>query len=550
MKRFFAPGGKNRLLIGAVFLLLPVLAVALSYLLYSLLFPHRPVLTAGVPQSVRETASPHRSDKLPAAAEMYRPLDFTLTDEKGSPVAFSSFGGKVVVMTFFSAWSEECREEAVNISSLQEAAEAEGAVLLLVDSLEPGEASREQAFAFAAEAQVETPLLFDGGSTVYGALGLKWIPNTLFFSPEGALMSSVPGPGISAERLLSNIAYAREGGLPATEGFVLSNLINWQGAAAGSYQVIDRTPRVSGTLTAESQALLLAYAARKGGRALFDRTYGALGTLLSKNGLLMAYRKGGLSGSANETGRDLAVLGALIKADAAFSGYSGEITARADALMRYTVGPGDTLRDAYDFSDNAFSPSLALWQADLPVLKELARRNGAWMPVYENALALVKGAAIKGTVPLYQPKWDYRTGAYAGEVIRMEENLAVLLNLAGVDELPKDAAENMKALLRTGRIDAGYTADGFTAEGYGYESPGVYALCVQLGLLTGDREMVRLALERMESLRVISEGSPLDGSYSMAQSTEIPASDILSALNAWQAVVDSGLLSGEREALN
>ncbi len=550
MKRVFAPCGKNRLLVGAVFLLLPVLAVALSYLLYTLFFPGRPALTADVPESVRGTANPHRSDKLPEAEGMYRPVDFTLTDEKGSPVAFSSFGGKVVVMTFFSDWSEECREEAVNVNSLRQAAEAAGAVLLIVDSLEPGEASREQALAFAAEAQVETPLLFDEGSTVYGALGLRWIPNTLFFSPEGALMSSVPGPGISAERLLSNIAYARQGGLPATEDFVLSNLINWQGAAAGSYQVIDRIPRVSGTLTAESQALLLAYAARKGDWALFDRTYGAIGTLLSKNGLLMAYRKGGLSGGANETGRDLAVLGALIKADAALGGYSGEITARAEALMRYTVGPGDTLRDAYDFSEKAFSASLALWQADLPVLKELAQRNGAWKPVYENALNLVKDAAIQGGAPLYKSKWDYQAGAYTGEVIRMEENLAVLLNLAGVDELPEDAAGKVKTLLRTGRIDAGYTADGLTAEGYGYESPGVYALCVQLGLLTGDREMVRLALERMENLRVISEGSPLDGSYSQVQSTEIPASDVLAALNAWQAVVDSGMLTGEREALN
>ena len=124
-----------------------------------------------------------------SAAKKTNGIDFTLNDFAGKSVRLSDYRGKPVLVNLWASWCPPCRAEMPDLIKYYNEHQAEGLVLLAIDS----EDDREAAQQFIREKQMPFPVLFDPNALAARAFGSKGLPSTFLIDRTGAVRFSWTG---------------------------------------------------------------------------------------------------------------------------------------------------------------------------------------------------------------------------------------------------------------------------------------------------------------------------------------------------------------------
>jgi len=118
-----------------------------------------------------------------------RALDFELEDLGGAKRSLGSYAGKVVFLNFWATWCPPCRAEMPSMQSLYQELEAEGLVMLAVNSQEPPEEVRR----FVKAGGYGFPVLLDESGKLGAAYAVRAIPTTYLVSRDGYVLGRLTG---------------------------------------------------------------------------------------------------------------------------------------------------------------------------------------------------------------------------------------------------------------------------------------------------------------------------------------------------------------------
>ncbi len=123
----------------------------------------------------------------------HRPLapDFSSTTLTGTPVHFSSYRGKVVVLNFWGSWCDPCREEAPTLALVAKQYQPAGVVFLGVDERD----TTASAEAFTRNFGITYPSLSDPSQEIAldftAVVPLEGTPTTLVIDRTGHIAGAV-----------------------------------------------------------------------------------------------------------------------------------------------------------------------------------------------------------------------------------------------------------------------------------------------------------------------------------------------------------------------
>ena len=421
------------------------------------------------------------------------------TDANGSAVSLESLRGKPVLLLFWGSWCKYCKDQLALADSMRAVAEENGATVLLVDKLDPEKETREAALALLEQRNLGWDTWFDENLTAYKAWGLQLIPTSVVLRADGTVGAYATGVLTEGE-YRGLFEYALEGGDAATAAYVKKYLLNSEGGVQCSQKDSAATPGGHDVLS-ESQGMMMLYAAATEDRALFDRLWSYTRDKMEQDGLAVWYvTDAGEKGTANATLDDLRILQALMQANAQWGGYANEVQTVRDALYTRCTQQ-EKLVSFCDMPEGGKAQSLSLCYADLVLLRRLAQEDARFAAVAENAAALVQGGYISDAFPLYYAAYSYETEEYVQDDLNTAEALYTLWNLARADALPAQSLAWLKRQVEGEGLAARYHADGTVVDGYDYHSTAVYALAVLIGKESGDADLVRAALQKMERYR-------------------------------------------------
>ncbi|MBI3964163.1 MAG: TlpA family protein disulfide reductase [Chloroflexi bacterium] len=124
--------------------------------------------------------------------------NFELAGFDGSVQRLSDHGGKVVVVNFWAAWCQPCRDEQATLERVWQAYRGRGVVLLGVNVWDKESAAR----AHLAEFGVTYPNGRSPNGDVAVEYGITGLPETYIVSPNGRILRKHVGP-VTDERLSS-----------------------------------------------------------------------------------------------------------------------------------------------------------------------------------------------------------------------------------------------------------------------------------------------------------------------------------------------------------
>jgi cytochrome c biogenesis protein CcmG/thiol:disulfide interchange protein DsbE len=117
--------------------------------------------------------------------------DFALPKVEGEgTIALSGLRGRPVVLNFWAAWCEPCKQEAPVLAAAEKTWRSQGVRFLGVDS----EDVREDAIAFEATYGVDYQSVFDPERTVANQYGVLGYPETFFIDADGIIRAKYVGP--------------------------------------------------------------------------------------------------------------------------------------------------------------------------------------------------------------------------------------------------------------------------------------------------------------------------------------------------------------------
>lgn len=148
-------------------------------------------------------------------------------------------------------------------------------------------------------------------------------------------------------------------------------------------------------------------------------------------------------------------------------------------------------------------PALMLSALDLEAFRMLADADPKYQPMYEDALALVKGGLLTENVPLYSLAYSKDAGGYvyyAGKEteVQLVPSLKTMLHLAEVGELPKESLAWVKEQI----FNSGYLFERYDIISGNPKSDAeateAYGLVLQISAAAGDADLYLRTLSRLE----------------------------------------------------
>ena len=438
---------------------------------------------------------------------------FALPDG-GTTSLSAHLGTDLTLVMYWGSWCSYCEEQTALLVSMEEELSAQGVKVLLLDKMDPQKESLEAAIQKRTEEGIDFDWLIDNDLTVYQELGLHIIPTTFFLDAAGTVRLCHAGVIQSASELRAMLSYVREGAAAQTEAFVQDHLMTADGGVQLHVQA-QSTPSPSGQdVLAESQGLLMEYAAQAGNEALFRLAYGYVQEHLDADGLLRWYStSSGEPAQVNALLDDLRVLRALDAGEQKFGGHETALARHAAALAQQNLDADGNLVDFYTFSDGSKAHRLTMCYADWTALDLLARQQPDCAASIQAAQQLVDGAYLGDDFPFYANFYDYETGQYDDGSLNMAEALLTLLHQAEAGRLPDASLQWLRKQMAGNGIWARYDIHGNVVPGSEYQSPAVYAIVGLIALECHDDTLLTQAVSRMESFRCFDADSPLNGAF-------------------------------------
>ncbi len=129
------------------------------------------------------------------------PVDFELPDFSGRTIHLSDYRGHPVLVNLWAAWCPPCRAEMPDLVRFYQAHQAEGVILLAVDSAD----TRQKAEAFMQNQPMPFPVLFDPKGRLMDSFGVQGLPSTFVVDTSGKVRFAWTGqitPGILESRIV------------------------------------------------------------------------------------------------------------------------------------------------------------------------------------------------------------------------------------------------------------------------------------------------------------------------------------------------------------
>ncbi len=461
----------------------------------------------------------------------------TLFRADGSTVKIGDIKGDYLILNFWGSWCKYCKTQLEQTNVYTKIAERYGNIpIVLVDKMDREKESVEQAQQYLQEQQISVTNLFDQDMTLYQKLGLKRIPTTIILDKEGKVLFCYTGVIENASQFEAMLSYAIQGYAAGTQEFVLQAMMNEQG---GMYTEYPAEESGSGhpagkDVLSESQGLLMQYALAADKKELFDRVYRFAKQQMQAEGLFAWYVAEGEMAGSNAFLDDLRIYGALLEADKKWGGYEQDALEVGNALLQKNCSK-EGFVSFYDFSSKRMGNEISLCYIDLETITQLTQQ-GNCPEMLQNMQQILQDGYISDEFPFYYGSYSYESGRYSQESLNMAEAMYTLYHLSKTGDL-KESSENwILEQLRNGGIMARYTVDGEIVKDYGYESTGIYALAVLIGLNYKNEEMVTKALSRMEEIRIFDSSSFYNGAFGNIDGTGIYSFDQCVSLLAYQAL--------------
>ncbi len=118
-----------------------------------------------------------------AAARLGSIADFTLNDLSGKPVRLSDYRGQPVLVNLWASWCPPCRAEIPDLIKFYTAHQAEGLVLLAVNSADDLNSAQQ----FAKEKAMPFPVLYDPSGSVEHLFRVDGLPSTFLIDRSGTV---------------------------------------------------------------------------------------------------------------------------------------------------------------------------------------------------------------------------------------------------------------------------------------------------------------------------------------------------------------------------
>lgn len=461
----------------------------------------------------------------------------TLFRADGSTVKIGDIKGDYLILNFWGSWCKYCKTQLEQTNVYTKIAERYGNIpIVLVDKMDREKESVEQARQYLQEQQISVTNLFDQDMTLYQKLGLKRIPTTIILDKEGKVLFCYTGVIENASQFEAMLSYAIQGYAAGTQEFVLQAMMNEQG---GMYTEYPAEESGSGhpagkDVLSESQGLLMQYALAADKKELFDRVYRFAKQQMQAEGLFAWYVAEGEMAGSNAFLDDLRIYGALLEADKKWGGYEQDALEVGNALLQKNCSK-EGFVSFYDFSSKRMGNEISLCYIDLETITQLTQQ-GNCPEMLQNMQQILQDGYISDEFPFYYGSYSYESGRYSQESLNMAEAMYTLYHLSKTGDL-KESSENwILEQLQNGGIMARYTVDGEIVKDYGYESTGIYALAVLIGLNCKNEEMVTKALSRMEEIRIFDSSSFYNGAFGNIDGTGIYSFDQCVSLLAYQAL--------------
>lgn len=458
---------------------------------------------------------------MPEFCNLYEsPSDIYFVDSKDLQYKLSDLKGNIVIIMFWNNADGTTNYKLDDIRKFQNVlSKYDDVKFILVDRTDE-EILRESNIAF--------PLAFDKISNAYYKFQIDTIPSTLIINKNGSLIKHIKEMISDNNELESLIEYGRDGGYKATENFVRNKLTNSSGGIKTTL-LNENQDNIKETILSESQGIVLEYAALTNDEELFKTTLDYINKYM-KNDELVSWRVQHNNASrVNAAIDDLRIYGALKEGYDKFGKNTKELRKYRKAIYKYNVEDGN-LVDSYDFEYNQKAERLTLCYADFKVLEELSESDRRFNKVYKNSFDIVKNGYISDEFPLYYSWYNYKTKKYEKDDLNTAEAMVTLLHLAEQGELKQNTISWLKDTIKKDGILGKYTVVGNVVDGYEYESTAVYAIVALIGNEIDDRELIDLAVNKMEKMRINNSTSEFNGGFGNPDGTGIYSFDQCMAL--------------------
>ena len=126
--------------------------------------------------------------------------DFEFSDSTGSIMRLSDLRGQPVILNFWASWCPPCRAEMPAIQAVHQAYQAQGLVVLGVNTA--NQDSLSQAQDFITEMDLSFQMLYDSSGAIQSRYDVSALPTTFFIDRFGVIHEVIYG-GPIAEALLA-----------------------------------------------------------------------------------------------------------------------------------------------------------------------------------------------------------------------------------------------------------------------------------------------------------------------------------------------------------
>ncbi len=434
---------------------------------------------------------------------------FTLPDGSSTPLS-AHLGENITLAMYWGSWCSYCEKQTELLLSLQNELAKRGVQVLLIDKMDPQKESLEAAQTTIREKSIPFDWVIDQDLRVYNELGLHIIPTTFLLDASGRVLFCHAGTIENKEELTAMLDYAQSTPRAQTEQFVKEHLTTQDGGVQLHVQAQTAASPSGQDVLAESQGMMMEYAALTQNAPLFEHSYGYVQQNLDENGLLRWYgTKSGDTAKVNALLDDLRVLRALHS----FGGYEAAISRHAGAISQNMRDESGRFVDFYTFASGEKSHRLTLCYLDWRALDVLLEQQPDCADSVQAAQKILDGGYLGDAFPFYANYYDYETGAYDTGSLNMAEAMLTLLHQAEAGRLPDASLQWLRTQMQKNGIWARYDTSGRVVSGSEYQSAAVYAIVGLIALQCGDETLLTQAVSRMESFRCFDASSPLNGAF-------------------------------------
>ncbi len=121
-----------------------------------------------------------------SAARVGSSADFRLNDFSNKPVRLSDYRGHPVLVNLWASWCPPCRAEMPDLIKFFKAHEAEGLVVLAINSADDSSSAQQ----FIREQGMPFPVLYDPNGNAERLFGASGLPSTIFIDRKGTVRST------------------------------------------------------------------------------------------------------------------------------------------------------------------------------------------------------------------------------------------------------------------------------------------------------------------------------------------------------------------------